>query len=304
MEIFKEFTFEAAHRLPKVPPDHKCARLHGHSFKVTLHVQGEVDEQLGWFMDFADLDDRVRARLRAARPPLPQRDPRPREPDQREPRALDLGARRARAARPQQGRRARDLHVRLHLRGPARDEPAAAARTPRALAMRSLLMTRRVGRSPRAELAGVESAASRRSAAGAVCRRPRDGRAGGGSASTCRRTPRVDLRALAARRARPDRRGNRHGQPARPTGPSPDATAAGTRSAAAIAVQRRPHVAAPARIWRWRIPAERSDRVLRRHLLDTARGRPAGLRADAAQQRLRARRRERQAALEAARSTA
>jgi 6-pyruvoyltetrahydropterin/6-carboxytetrahydropterin synthase len=56
MEIFKEFTFEAAHRLPKVPPEHKCARLHGHSFKVTLHVAGEVDEQLGWFMDFADLD--------------------------------------------------------------------------------------------------------------------------------------------------------------------------------------------------------------------------------------------------------
>ena len=34
MEIFKEFTFEAAHRLPNVPPDHKCARLHGHSFRV------------------------------------------------------------------------------------------------------------------------------------------------------------------------------------------------------------------------------------------------------------------------------
>jgi 6-pyruvoyltetrahydropterin/6-carboxytetrahydropterin synthase len=56
MEIFKDFTFEAAHRLPMVPPTHKCARLHGHSFKVTLHVQGEVDESLGWFMDFAGLD--------------------------------------------------------------------------------------------------------------------------------------------------------------------------------------------------------------------------------------------------------
>ena len=55
MEIFKEFTFEAAHRLPMVPPEHKCARLHGHSFQVTLHVRGEVDEQLGWFMDFADV---------------------------------------------------------------------------------------------------------------------------------------------------------------------------------------------------------------------------------------------------------
>ena len=44
MEIFKEFTFEAAHRLPNVPPGHKCARLHGHSFRVELHVRGTVDE--------------------------------------------------------------------------------------------------------------------------------------------------------------------------------------------------------------------------------------------------------------------
>ena len=56
MEIFKEFTFEAAHRLPMVPPEHKCARLHGHSFRVTLHVRGEVNPELGWFMDFAELE--------------------------------------------------------------------------------------------------------------------------------------------------------------------------------------------------------------------------------------------------------
>jgi 6-pyruvoyltetrahydropterin/6-carboxytetrahydropterin synthase len=54
-EIFKEFTFEAAHRLPRVPPDHKCARLHGHSFKITIYVSGEVDPELGWFMDFDDI---------------------------------------------------------------------------------------------------------------------------------------------------------------------------------------------------------------------------------------------------------
>ena len=55
MEIFKEFTFEAAHRLPNVPEGHKCGRLHGHSFKVELHVSGEVDPQMGWIMDFADI---------------------------------------------------------------------------------------------------------------------------------------------------------------------------------------------------------------------------------------------------------
>ena len=54
-EIFKEFTFESAHRLPFVPADHKCARLHGHSFRVEIHVTGEVDRTTGMIMDFADL---------------------------------------------------------------------------------------------------------------------------------------------------------------------------------------------------------------------------------------------------------
>ncbi len=55
MEIFREFTFEAAHRLPNVPEGHKCGRLHGHSFRVTLHVEGPVGADSGWVMDFADL---------------------------------------------------------------------------------------------------------------------------------------------------------------------------------------------------------------------------------------------------------
>jgi 6-pyruvoyltetrahydropterin/6-carboxytetrahydropterin synthase len=54
-EIFKEFTFEAAHRLPFVPEDHKCARLHGHSFRVEAHVAGEVRPETGWVMDFGDI---------------------------------------------------------------------------------------------------------------------------------------------------------------------------------------------------------------------------------------------------------
>lgn len=55
MEIWKEFRLESAHRLPHVPPDHKCARLHGHSFRVAVHVSGPVDERLGWVIDFADI---------------------------------------------------------------------------------------------------------------------------------------------------------------------------------------------------------------------------------------------------------
>jgi 6-pyruvoyltetrahydropterin/6-carboxytetrahydropterin synthase len=55
MEIFREFTFEAAHRLTHVPDGHKCARLHGHSYRVEIRVAGPVDEQAGWVLDFAEI---------------------------------------------------------------------------------------------------------------------------------------------------------------------------------------------------------------------------------------------------------
>ena len=55
VEIWKEFTFEAAHLLPRVPEGHKCRRLHGHSFRVEVRVRGVPDPALGWVMDFADL---------------------------------------------------------------------------------------------------------------------------------------------------------------------------------------------------------------------------------------------------------
>ncbi|BDY05816.1 6-carboxytetrahydropterin synthase QueD [Ferrimonas sp. YFM] len=54
-EIYKEFYFEAAHRLPHVPEGHKCGRLHGHSFLARIYIQGEVDAHTGWIMDFGDL---------------------------------------------------------------------------------------------------------------------------------------------------------------------------------------------------------------------------------------------------------
>ena len=57
MEIFKEFTFEAAHRLPNVPAGHKCARLHGHSYRAEVHVEGPVGSDTGWVMDFGVIKD-------------------------------------------------------------------------------------------------------------------------------------------------------------------------------------------------------------------------------------------------------
>lgn len=55
MNIFRVFTIEAAHRLPHVPPGHKCSRLHGHSFRLELHLSGPVANDSGWVMDFADV---------------------------------------------------------------------------------------------------------------------------------------------------------------------------------------------------------------------------------------------------------
>lgn len=55
MEIFKDFSFEAAHLLPNVPEGHKCKRLHGHSYNIRVVVAGEPGERSGWVMDFGDI---------------------------------------------------------------------------------------------------------------------------------------------------------------------------------------------------------------------------------------------------------
>lgn len=61
MEVFKQFTFEAAHRLPNLPAEHKCSRLHGHSFRVEIHVDGPVGDELGWVVDFGDIKQAFRS---------------------------------------------------------------------------------------------------------------------------------------------------------------------------------------------------------------------------------------------------
>jgi 6-pyruvoyltetrahydropterin/6-carboxytetrahydropterin synthase len=55
MDVFTEFGFEAAHRLPHVPAGHKCARLHGHSYRIEVHVSGPVDARSGMVKDFAEI---------------------------------------------------------------------------------------------------------------------------------------------------------------------------------------------------------------------------------------------------------
>lgn len=57
VRLVKSFGFEAAHRLPKVPEDHKCFRLHGHSFVVDVEVEGPIDAEKGWLIDYGDVKD-------------------------------------------------------------------------------------------------------------------------------------------------------------------------------------------------------------------------------------------------------
>jgi 6-pyruvoyltetrahydropterin/6-carboxytetrahydropterin synthase len=60
LELTKQFRFEAAHRLPNVPPGHKCGRLHGHSYQVDVHIVGQLDETKGWVVDFGDISEIVK----------------------------------------------------------------------------------------------------------------------------------------------------------------------------------------------------------------------------------------------------
>jgi 6-pyruvoyltetrahydropterin/6-carboxytetrahydropterin synthase len=55
MRVSRVYAFQAAHRLPLLPAEHKCSRLHGHSYEVEVEVAGQCDE-LGWIVDFARLD--------------------------------------------------------------------------------------------------------------------------------------------------------------------------------------------------------------------------------------------------------
>ncbi len=55
VRITKAFAFDAAHRLPHVPAGHKCGRLHGHSYRVILGLEGPLDPELGWVQDYGEV---------------------------------------------------------------------------------------------------------------------------------------------------------------------------------------------------------------------------------------------------------
>lgn len=59
MVIYKQFSFDSAHYLPHVSENHKCGRMHGHTYTLTVFLEGEVDPVSGWLVDFTDLKEAV-----------------------------------------------------------------------------------------------------------------------------------------------------------------------------------------------------------------------------------------------------
>ena len=55
VSLTRTIDFEAAHWLPTFPDGHKCRRMHGHSFKVDVVVEGEVDPDKGYLLDFGEI---------------------------------------------------------------------------------------------------------------------------------------------------------------------------------------------------------------------------------------------------------
>ena len=59
VRLKKVFKFDAAHRLPHLGETHKCGSMHGHTYRVELSVEGEVDGEKGWLIDFGELKEVV-----------------------------------------------------------------------------------------------------------------------------------------------------------------------------------------------------------------------------------------------------
>jgi len=59
MLIFRHFTFDAAHYLPNVPAGHKCKEIHGHTYKLTIYIEGQPNKDMGWIIDFAEVKQRM-----------------------------------------------------------------------------------------------------------------------------------------------------------------------------------------------------------------------------------------------------
>jgi 6-pyruvoyltetrahydropterin/6-carboxytetrahydropterin synthase len=56
MEIYQEFSFDAAHRFPAAPAGHRYHGVHGHSFSARVVIAGTPDPETGFLVDFGELE--------------------------------------------------------------------------------------------------------------------------------------------------------------------------------------------------------------------------------------------------------
>lgn len=63
MKLAVDFRFSAAHRLPRHPG--RCHRMHGHSYKLQVLVEGPPDPVTGMVIDFFDIEGAVGPVVRA-----------------------------------------------------------------------------------------------------------------------------------------------------------------------------------------------------------------------------------------------
>jgi len=59
MEIYREFTFDSAHYLPKLPEGHKCREMHGHTYRLKVYIKGKPDPHQGWIVDFKEMKNKI-----------------------------------------------------------------------------------------------------------------------------------------------------------------------------------------------------------------------------------------------------
>ncbi len=58
MDLAVDFSFCAAHRLPRHPG--RCFRMHGHTYRLQVLVSGDPDGGTGMVVDFFDIEEAVR----------------------------------------------------------------------------------------------------------------------------------------------------------------------------------------------------------------------------------------------------
>ena len=59
MILYKQFSFDAAHFLPAVPKGHKCGNMHGHTYRLSVLIEGHPNQKSGWIIDFGDLKNKI-----------------------------------------------------------------------------------------------------------------------------------------------------------------------------------------------------------------------------------------------------